>query len=426
VVPLTDGTTALRALVLALLVLVASPAVAEEAAAVPRLPTIHPASVAVRLETMLDDLALPVSAVPVGDDAGRLLVTQLAGVVVVVEEGVVRGEPFLDLRHRVTGLEGEQGLFTVALEDAARARERGHPPHLVAAFTEIGTGDLVVAAYPIIGAMQAADPAAEVELLRVPMPEPFHHGGQVAFAADGTLFVSVGDGQASNRFLHEHPASAQRFDTLRGKLLRIDPFPVAADPLDRAYAVPVDNPFVGVSAGRFGERVRDEIWAFGFRNPWKFTFDEASGAIYLSNVGQDRWESIYRVVRGGDHGWPAREGPECQTLPDVDVLVDPTCPTSSYVEPVVFYAHLALDPAGGQAVVGGLIVRDPELPGLHGRYLFGDFVSGRLWSWDRAEDRIELLLDTDLAITGIDAGPRGEVLVIGVQGVLARLVAAPD
>lgn len=425
-VPLIDAPTALRPLSAVLLVLAASLAAAQEAAEVPRLPTIHPASVAVELDPILDDLALPVSAVPVGDGSGRLLVTQLAGTVVVVEEGVVRAEPFLDLRHRVTGLEGEQGLFTVALEDDARARERGHRPHLVAAFTEIGTGDLVVAAYPTIGDAQAADPGAEVELLRVPMPEPFHHGGQVAFAPDGTLFVSVGDGQASNHFLHEYPASAQRFDTLRGKLLRIDPFPIAADPLGRPYGVPADNPFVGVSEGRFGESVRDEIWAFGFRNPWKFTFDPASGAIYLANVGQDRWESIYRVVRGGDHGWPAREGPECQTLPEVDVLVDPTCPISTYVEPVVSYAHLALDPAGGQAVVGGLIVRDPELPGLLGRYLYGDFVTGRVWSWDRADDRIELLLDTDLALTGIDAGPDGEVLVIGVQGVLARLVEASE
>jgi glucose/arabinose dehydrogenase len=422
-VPVTPRGWPLWAVVAILLLLAPVAVSVEDAAAQALLPRVHPPSVAVRLEIVLDDLHLPVSVVPWDDDTDRLVVTQLMGLVVFVEEGVVRPGPFLDLLHRVAALDGEQGLFSIALEDPDRAQERGHRPHAVAAFTEVGTGDLVVAAYPMTGGAPAADASEETELLRVPMPEPFHHGGQVVFGPDGMLYVSVGDGEVANESLSAQPPSAQRLDVLRGKVLRIDPFPSVPDPAGRPYAVPADNPFVGAEVGRFGEAVRDEIWAYGFRNPWKMTFD-ASGELFVANVGNDRWESVYRAVPGGDHGWPAREGPECQFLPEGDALVDPACPATSYVEPVAWYAHLALDPAGGQAVTGGAFVADPEMSELAGRYVYGDYVSGRLWSWDPADGRIELLLDSDLAITSVAAGPDGAVLVLGVSGVLARLVRA--
>jgi glucose/arabinose dehydrogenase len=391
------------------------------------LPTIHPASVAVRLEVLHDDLTLPVSLVPLEAGRGALLLTQLDGLVRVLESGRLSSEPFLSLRHRVTALEGEQGLYGVALEPEARARARGRERMLVAAFTEIGSGDLIVAGYPVDAELRAADPAGELELLRVAMPEPFHHGGQVRFGPDDMLWVSIGDGEASTGFLHQVPPTSQSLADLRGSLLRIDAFPAArpGEGEPPPYRVPDDNPFVGVAEGAFGEPVRPEIWAHGFRNPWKFTFDERSGALFLADVGADRWEEINLVTRGGNYGWPSREGPECQWLPDGPGMVDPACPERTFEEPLVAYAHLALDPNGGQAVVGGVVVRDPELPSLSGRYLFGDFVTGRLWSLDLERDRIELLIDTDLALTAIAQGPRDEVFLLGVQGVMARLVLAP-
>lgn len=384
------------------------------------LPTVHPASVTVGLEVLRDDLTLPVSLTPLDDGSGRSLLVQLDGVVLVLEALDAPPRPFLDLRHRVTGLAGEQGLFTVALEPAVQATARGHRRHVVTAFTERGTGDLIVAGYPVDDAFLGADAAAETVLLRVPMPEPFHHGGQVAFGPDGMLYVSVGNGESSNTFLHVTPASAQDLRSLRGKLLRIDAFPASGAP----YDVPDDNPFTAEAAR--DPSVRGEIWALGFRNPWKFHFDAASGALYLADVGNDRWEEIDVVVPGGNYGWPAREGPECQAFPDAAGWVDPGCEERAFEAPRVAFAHLTLDLGGGQAVVGGVVVRDPQMPALDGRYLFGDYVTGRLWSLDPGTDRVERLLDTGLSLTAIVEGPDREVLLLGVQqGVLARLVTLP-
>jgi glucose/arabinose dehydrogenase len=385
------------------------------------LPEIHPASVAVDLQMISDDLSLPVSVVALDDGSGRLALSQLEGLVVIVDDAGVRSEPLLDLRARVTGREGEQGLYSVAIESSARASARGGPRMVVAAFTERDTGDIVVAGYPLDDTRWVADAGAETPLLRVPVPEPYHHGGQVAFGPDDMLWVSIGDGESANHFLRVQPPTAQDLRSLRGKLLRIDPFPSASADA-AAYRVPSDNPLIGALA-HDGTPAAPEIWAYGFRNPWRFTFHPETGDVLLADVGNDRWEEINRVRAGGNHGWPSREGPECQAFPDAPGLVDPTCPERSFVEPLVALAHLALDPRGAQAVTGGTVVRDPALPELDGRFLFGDFVTGRIWSLDLDDGRLELLLETSMPLTSIATGHAGEVLVLSLDGVLARLVA---
>ena len=393
------------------------------ASAAPPLPEIHPASVAVELRIIRDDLTLPVSVVALDDASGLLAVSQLEGVVVVVDDAGVRSEPLLDLRARVTGREGEQGLYSVAIEGSARALARDGPRMVVAAFTERDTGDVVVAGYPLDDVRWVADAGDETLLLRVPVPEPYHHGGQVAFGPDDMLWVSIGDGESANHFLRVQPPTSQDLRSLRGKLLRIDPFPPGGGPDTAAYRVPSDNPFVGALA-HDGTPAAPEIWAYGFRNPWRFTFHPETGDVLLADVGNDRWEEINRVRAGGNHGWPSREGPECQAFPDAPGLVDPTCPERSFVEPLVALAHPSLDPRGAQAVAGGTVVRDPELPALDGRFVFGDFVTGRVWSLDLDDGRLELLLETGLPLTSIATGHAGAVLVLGLNGVLARLVAS--
>ena len=386
------------------------------------LPEVHPASVSVALVDVHDGLTLPVALLPLADGSARMALTQLDGVVVLLDRDGVRSEPLLDLRHRITGRAGEQGLFSVAIEPAERAAERNAERVIVAAFTERDSGDVVVAAYPLDDRAWSADGERETLLLRIPMPEPFHHGGQVAFGPDGMLWVSVGDGEAANHHLRLEPPTAQDLTNLRGTLLRIDPLPTGSEPGAAAYAVPPDNPFVD-------DRTRDaagaatEIWAYGFRNPWKFTFHPDSGDVLLVDVGSDRWEEVNLVRAGANHGWPSREGPECQAFPDGPGLVDPDCPDRSFAEPVVALAHLALDPHGAQAITGGTVVVDPELPALRGLYLFGDFVTGRLWSLDLSDGRLELLLDTARPLTHVTTGPAGEVLLISIDGVMARLVA---
>jgi glucose/arabinose dehydrogenase len=377
----------------------------------------QPAPTAYGLEPWLDGLALPVAATPVGDPAGHVLVAELEGRVRWARAGELRSEPFLDLRHRVTGLAGEQGLFSVALEPADRAAARGRPRHAVVAFTEIDSGDLVVAAYPVDEARGVAEAGREVVVLRVPMPEPFHHGGQVRFGPDGLLYVSVGEGQRDPAWWRRQPWTAPSLASLRGKVLRVDLLPDGG----AAYAVPADNPFVGTADPPEGP-LRPEVWASGFRNPWKFAFAPEGGALLVADVGEDRWESVHRAVAGSDHGWPSREGPECLALPDGG-LVDPSCPQRDLPAPWLAYGHPALDPDGGLSVVGGTFARDPSLPDLVGRYVFGDFVLGRLWVADADGGGRTLLLETGLPITALEEGPSGEVLVVTIDGRIHRLAA---
>lgn len=364
-----------------------------------------------RLETLYDGLDKPVSLLTLDD--GSMLVSSLNGQVYLLRDGLVRDALVLDLSARVTALQGEQGFYGVALEPAAAAAAAGRPRWLVGAFAERDTGDLVVSAFPFDDESGSAEADGEVVLLRVPMPEPFHYGGHVRFGPDGMLWASVGNGESSNVYLHQRPFSSQDLSTLRGKLLRLD---LSGTGARGTYAVPADNPFVGVAGAR------PEIYAYGFRNPWKFTFHPGTGEVVLTDVGNDRWEEVNVVVRGGDHGWPRREGFECQYLPDAPGLVNAACESMPFVPPAHAYGHLALDPAGGQAVVGGVVIEGASAAGT---YVFGDFVVGRIWSLDLSSGEATELLDTDLPITQIAMGPDGEVLVVSISGSVARLLADP-
>ncbi len=381
------------------------------------IPPVYPSELDYELELLADDLPLPVSVVPLNDGSGRLLLVSLLGRVWLLEQFQLRPAPFLDLTGRVTGLEGEQGLFSVALEPVRAEEPTDTGRRLVAAFTETGTGDLLVAAYPLSPDLSRADGTQETIILRQPMPEPFHHGGQVAFGPDGMLYVSVGSGEISTERLHRTPAPAQDPTSLLGKLLRLD---IGVEP----YRVPEDNPFAAAtepSAAASG--ARPEIWASGFRNPWKFTFGP-DGELYLADVGADRWEEVNLVRKGANYGWPAREGGECFIFPDEAAYVDPNCLSDDFVDPLIVYAHLRLDPKGGQAVTGGTVAADPALPELAGRYVYGDFGSGRVWSYDPELGRVELLLESGLSLSEIASGEQGELLLLGIGGSLYQLVHA--
>lgn len=400
----------------AVALLVAATIAATAAASVPFATPSRPASEAYALVPWFDGLRLPVAVVAIPEHPDRWLAVQLEGLVVDVRGDGVQPRAFLDLRHRMTGLEGEQGLFSAALEPLDRARARDRARYVVAAFSERDTGDLVVAAYPVDETAWLADETAELELLRVPMPEPFHHGGSVRFGPEGLLYVTIGDGSAMIDPAVERSGGAASLRSLRGKIVRIDMLPTA----DRAppYVVPADNPFA--AATTTDADALPEIWAFGFRNPWKLTFDPATGDAIVVDVGADRWEEVHRVVPGGDHGWPAREGHECVRLQD-GALLDPNCGERVDVAPWIAYGHFALDVGGGQAVVGGVHVRDPKLPELAGRYVFSDFVSGRVWAYDPDADQRVVLTDAGPGVSAVDEGPAGEVLIVTLAGAVLRL-----
>ena len=407
----------LRRCARAVTLLAAVTTAAVAAASTPFATPSRPASEAYVLVPWFDGLRLPVAVVAIPEHPDRWLAVQLEGLVVDVRGDGPQARPFLELRHRVTGLEGEQGLFSAALEPLDRARARGRARYVVVAFSERDTGALVVAAYPVDETAWLADETAEVEILRVPMPEPFHHGGSVRFGPDGLLYVTLGDGSAMIDPAVERSGAAASLRSLRGKIVRVDLLPTA----DRAppYAVPTDNPFAPTTMATSVDAL-PEIWAYGFRNPWKLTFDPATGEAIVVDVGADRWEEVHRVVPGGDHGWPAREGRECVRLLD-GVLLDPSCGERGDVAPWITYGHFALDPEGGQAVVGGVHVRDPELPELTGRYVFSDFVSGRVWAYDPDADQRVVLADAGPGVSAVDEGPAGEVLIVTLDGTVRRL-----
>lgn len=381
--------------------------------AVVEIPPVFPSEVRYELELLAEGLPLPVSVTPLADGSGRLLLVSLQGRVWLLTDHQMSEEPFLDLAARVTGRVGEQGLFTVALEPESAAVTR--PRRLVAAFTERDSGDLLVAAYALADDLGSADPTSETEILRVQVPEPFHHGGQVAFGPDGMLYFSIGSGEISAERLHQRPAPTQDPTSLLGKLLRLD---LSVTP----YQVPDDNPFTAASLPEAAQAgARAEVWASGFRNPWKFTFGPA-GEIYLVDVGADRWEEVNLVERGANYGWPAREGNECFHFPDEPALVEPDCLTLDFAAPLITYAHLVMDPNGGQSVTGGVVAADATLPELAGHFIYGDFGSGRVWAYDPETGRVELLLETGLPVSEIAAGETGEVLLLDIGGRLFRLV----
>ena len=254
------------------------------------------------------------------------------------------------------------------------------------------------------------------EIIRFDPLVPFHHGGQLEFGPDGYLYISFGDGTGPLFEPTPDFKRSQDMTSLGGKILRID---VDASQGELPYGIPADNPFVGK-----GE-ARAEIYALGFRNPWKFSFDRDTGALYTSDVGNYDWEEINLVEAGANYGWPIREGPVCFVFPETNELAYPDCAQQEGLSgPLLRYGHAAFDDEGGNAVVGGYVYRGEAYPELRGLYLYADFTNGRIWATDpnAAEDR-SLLIDTDYAITSFAEDEAGELYVTVISGEVFRLVA---
>ncbi len=257
-------------------------------------------------------------------------------------------------------------------------------------------GDVVIAEYAAAPDADTVDPAVERILLRIPHPEPIHNGGQLQFGPDGYLYVGIGDGGAGRQ-----RDNGQRKDVLLGKILRLD--------VDRAipYAIPPDNPFVGDPGAR------PEIWALGLRNPWRFSFDRATGDLFIADVGQSTWEEVNLQpagrAGGENYGWAAMEGPTCLVSAE-------ECATGAFTGPVATYGH---NPDGGCAIVGGYVYRGRRFESLVGTYFFGDFCTGRIWGmrrgargeWSWSELKI-----SDLRISSFGEAEDGELFVLDHQG----------
>jgi glucose/arabinose dehydrogenase len=249
------------------------------------------------------------------------------------------------------------------------------------------------------------DPNSEHRAMTIRQPWGNHNGGTIVFGPDKMLYVAVGDGGSGG----DPRKHGQNLGTLLGTVLRID---VSKSTKDEPYRIPADNPFVGQ------EGARGEIWAYGLRNPWRISFDRETGDLWCADVGQNRWEEVNRLVKGGNYGWRALEGTHTYdegTLAQLDA--------KSLIAPVAEYSHRE-----GMSVTGGYVYRGKEHPSLVGRYLYGDFVTGRLWAV--REDReggkhdVQVLLSNARGLSSFAELPDGELLLLLYDGKIYRLAAA--
>jgi glucose/arabinose dehydrogenase len=350
----------------------------------------------------------PVALLQAPRDASRWFVVEQAGTVRVFanQPGVATSSVFVALPGVTSG--GEAGLLGMDFHPRFPANPRVYLSYT----TTVASGlqsQISELTSPDGGA--TLDPASERVLLRVNQPFANHNGGQVAFGPDGFLYAGYGDGGSGG----DPFDNGQTLTTLLGKMLRID--------VDGGtpYAIPggaTGNPFAGnPTCGDTGSGSSScpEIFAWGFRNPWRWSFDRQTGQLWVGDVGQDAWEEIDVVVRGADYGWRFREGAHCY---------DPAtgCPTAGLVDPVSEYDH-----SQGSAVTGGYVYRGSAMPGLVGRYVFGDFGSGRIWRADPGSLTPVPLATTSHAISSFAEGNDGELYVVDYAGTLhvIRAVAAP-
>ena len=327
----------------------ASPTVsAEDVADEPEVAVSAPPGVDV--ESIVFGFDDPVQVTNAGDGTGRLFVVEKPGRVWVVQFGVELPEPFLDIRDVVGDSGQEQGLLSMAFHP-----EFGANGVFYVNYTD-RNGDTVIARYRAGVGENQADGESGLVLLRIEQPFRNHNGGQIAFGPDGYLYVGTGDGGSAN----DPKGNGQNLDTLLGKMLRFDV--INPDVL----AIPSGNPFVGDPAAR------DEIWGYGLRNPWRFTFDRETGDLYIADVGQNRLEEVHFVSQAQldgpalNFGWNTLEGSECFGRGE--------CDRTGLEEPVAEYGH-----DQGCSITGGFVYRGQERPELTGVYLYADWCSGLIW-----------------------------------------------
>ncbi len=365
-----------------------SPAPSDTAA-----PTQNPASFTWTL--VANGLNDPIGIANAADGSGRLFVLEKAGAVRIVKNGQLQPTPFLDIRSQVRSSGSEQGLLGLVFDP-----DYQNNGYFYVDYTDL-RGNTVIARFSAAGNPDQADASSEKTILTFAQPFSNHNGGQLAFGPDGYLYIGAGDGGSEG----DPRNNGQSLTTFLGKILRIDVHQSSP------YTIPASNPFA--SGGGMAE-----IWAYGLRNPWRFSFDQASGDLFIGDVGQDNWEEVDVVSSGYqgpalNFGWSCREGLHaykgCSPTPGV-----------TFTDPVWEYDH-----SQGCAIIGGIVYRGKDLPALDGVYLTGDYCSGNVWGVSNLSGQGwngQLLYQTGLAITSFGVDESGEVFLTDQHGGLYQLV----
>lgn len=342
----------------------------------------------VTLETLVDDLTSPLAVVTAPGQAARGYVVEQTARIHILQDDALLPTPFLDLTDRLVRLNteyDERGLLGLAFHPEFEASGRffvyySIPPRAEAPVPKDHTNRL--SEFRVGLDADAADPGSERVVLEFEQPQPNHSGGALGFGPDGFLYLGTGDGggRGDADAGHSRQGNAQDPSKLNGKILRLDVDTEVPQP----YAIPADNPFADGVGGR------PEIFALGFRNPWRLAWEpEGDRRLLVSDVGYGRYEEVDVVVSGGNYGWRIREGGHCLDIENpLDEVTD--CPTSAddgspLIDPVIEYSHREI----GIAVVGGYVYRGSALPALQGHYVFGDYT--RDWTTPEPDPRGSLL-----------------------------------
>ena len=399
-----------------------------------QLPSIPTGTVSVELQAVATGLASPVDLVSANDGTGRLFIVEQGGTIRVWKNGAVNATPFLNISTQIKA-GGELGLLGLAFHPGFSNSASPGFRKLYTYQTEnpSGSADFTV---PMSGAFDnqcvvtewqvsvanpdVVDPSTRRDVVRIDHPQGNHNGGEIGFRpSDGFLYIAIGDGGSGGDVGPGHTpnlGNAQDTSNLLGKILRIDPLapaltPTSTNPVsgNGKYRNPANNPFVGAPG-------REEIYAFGFRNPYRFSFDPVADQLIVGDVGQGAIEEVDVVERGGNYGWNRKEGSFLYS--GGSVSPDPN-PNPTFIDPVLEYDH-----DDGISVIGGFTYRGTAVPALAGKYVFGDFLrrgtpSGRLFYGDlNARTIQELRIGVNprafgMQIKGFGTDDAGEVYVLG-------------
>ena len=336
----------------------------------------------------------PVLLTHAGDGSGQVYVVEQHGVIHRIDPATPeRTDVFLDISARVSRRGNEEGLLGLAFEPVFAENGRFYVYYSAASPRRS-----VLSRFETNGGL--GDPASESVLLEVPQPYSNHNGGMIEFGPDGMLYVALGDGGSAG----DPQRHGQNLATLLGTILRIDVTAGGGTP----YAVPADNPFIGQNGAR------GEIWAYGLRNAWRFSFDRETGDLWTGDVGQNALEEVDIVRRGGNYGWNEMEGSRC---------FRPACDPDAFETPVIEYGRNM-----GCSITGGYVYRGQRLPELRGVYLYADFCSGRIWGlrWDgeRVTEQAQLAR-AEFQIPSFGEDEAGEVYVLGFDGGIYTFAGPP-
>ncbi len=341
----------------------------------------------------------PVDITHSNDGTGRLFVVEQAGVIKVFENKrtSANASPFLDIRNKVS-YGGEAGLLGLAFHPDYRRNGVFYVNYTTKAAGKLQT---VIVRYRVSASNpNQADSASEKVLLRFDQPWDNHNGGAVKFGPDGYLYIATGDGGSWG----DPHNNAQNKKVLLGKILRID-----VNGSEKGnYSIPPDNPFSGNKEG-----LREEIYAYGLRNPWRISFDPPTNILWAGDVGQNKHEEIDIIVKGGNYGWSRKEGVECYRTRN--------CEDPAFIDPV-----LDMPQANGErSITGGFVYRGKKLPSLSGKYIFGDYISGRIFALETKQGKAvknSLLVDKVGQISSFGVDADNELLIcIHLTGKILRL-----